>query len=78
MKKKLGTLLEALRDAKVASVMAFSLAEPSNAANALQIIEAAKSSVQEECSADNKSSMTASVTIRNPSEEEVSTPLKKE
>jgi hypothetical protein len=76
MKKKMGELLEALRDAKVGSVMAFSLAETSKAANALQILEAAKSSVEEECVADDASTTTTSVTIRNPSEEEITVQLK--
>ena len=74
----MGSLLEVLRDAKVASIMAFSLADTSNAANTLQILEEAKSRVEEEYSADNASITTASVTIRNPSEEEVSASFQKE
>lgn len=78
LKNNMGPLLEVLRDTKIGSVMAFSLAEPREVANACQILEEVKSRIQEEISADNASTADASVTVRNPSQEDVATPLKNE
>jgi len=76
VKKSMGSLLEALRDAKVAKIMAFSLNETSKAANTLQILEEAKCCIQEECSADTASTTSVSITVRNSSEEVSASPNK--
>jgi len=71
LKKSMGRLLEALRDADVASVIAFSLADRVNAANVAQVTEALERAAEEECSADSASSTTVSVTIRDSPEEAI-------
>jgi uracil phosphoribosyltransferase len=67
MKKNMGELLEVLRDANVGSVMAFRLIEKSKAANYTQALETIKDNAKEVVSPDDASITTASITIHNPS-----------
>jgi len=63
LKKQMGQLLEAIRAAEVASVVAFGLADLTKAANAAQIIEAAEDAAPESSVSDDASSISTSVTI---------------
>jgi hypothetical protein len=67
VKKSMGEFLEALRNANIGSVMAFSLIEKSKVANYTQALETIKDDAKEVISPDDASTTTTSITIRNPS-----------
>ncbi|KAG4442147.1 hypothetical protein IFR05_002360 [Cadophora sp. M221] len=73
VKKSMGEFLELLHETGVGSVMLFSLNEPSYPANITQVAQA----VADEEKKANDAASIASLTIRNPTETSVPTPLKK-
>ena len=73
----MGDFLDAFRDENIASVVAFSLGEASNVANATQVAEALQYAIEEDMSMNSISYTTSSVTIRNPSKEAIPSPVEK-
>ena len=72
----MGDFLDTLRDENIA-VVAFSLGESSNIANATQVAEALHYVIKEDMSVDSASYTTSSVTIRNLSKEAIPSPVEK-
>ena len=69
LKKALGDILETMRETNVASVVAFSLTDLSKAANAVQVLEAAKAIVEDSSAADDASIMSKTATVLSHSVE---------
>lgn len=65
LKRHMRDLLEGLRDSGIATVVAFSLVEPTKALNGLQISD--NSETKEDASPDSASTFSGSLTIHNPS-----------
>lgn len=66
-----------MRETNIASVVAFSLTDLSKAANAVQVLEAAKAIAENSSAADDTSIMSKTTTILNHSVENL-TPIKKQ